>query len=202
MGYAPLSSTLKHLVPTTQRCNKVMKGENFHLGTAMHRSWRTLMQIGVATWRSIWKSPQSAIQCTVAFKDTWITTKAFCLFDDKLVWNFLPEDAFLPQDLASRPSRTQAIRHQIRCPVSPSPSRTSMEEEQILAAGDLSERISGDHINLADPFQEWPEDSSKGETPLSSHPTIASSQDRRRLASQQAGIILRTILQELTQEDD
>jgi len=45
-----------------QRCNKVMKNTNFHLGTAIHSSWQTLIQIGTTSWQNIWEDPRDGPQ--------------------------------------------------------------------------------------------------------------------------------------------
>jgi len=40
-----------------QRCSKVMREEPFHLDTALHNAWRTMIHIMIAIWRGIGKSP-------------------------------------------------------------------------------------------------------------------------------------------------
>lgn len=87
-----------------QRCGTVMRNETFHLGTAMHQAWRTVIQIGVASWRKIWKHTETAPHQTEVFTTTWTASQAFCSMNDKLVWHFILPNEFLPQDLARRPA--------------------------------------------------------------------------------------------------
>lgn len=84
-----------------QRCNMVMRNEPFHLGTTLYRSWRTVIQIRIAAWHNIWKNPETAPERIATFHSTWTANPAFCIKADTLVWQFLPDTAFLPQDLAS-----------------------------------------------------------------------------------------------------
>lgn len=89
-----------------------MRNKPFHLGTVLHNAWRTVIQIGVAAWRNIWKTPRTAQQRQEIFQDTWASTTAFCSMTHKPMWHFIPPAEYLPQDLAVRPS-TGAPRQQI-----------------------------------------------------------------------------------------
>lgn len=92
-----------------QRCSKVMRDEPFHLGAAINGAWRTVIQIGVAAWRGLWKKSHEPDQRIETFKDTWAATDAFCTFQGFPVWKFIPDPEFLPQDLASRPQVQASI---------------------------------------------------------------------------------------------
>lgn len=70
----------------------------------MNSAWRTVIHIGFAAWRSIWKTLGSHDQRIAAFKSTWASTATFCSFRDAPTWNFIPDPDFLPKNLATRPS--------------------------------------------------------------------------------------------------
>lgn len=110
-----------------QRYNTVMRNKTFHLGTAMHNAWRTVIQIGVATWRNIWKNPITSQHRKEVFQDTWTSTGAFCSMTNSPVWHFLPQVEYLPQDLALRPS-VGTRRQQIQTIFQPSTSSLTSRE--------------------------------------------------------------------------
>jgi len=87
-----------------QRCSIVIRGEAFHLGTAMHGAWRTTIQIGVATWQGIRKKDETTPRTLQIFDEVWASSPAFCTVADTPSWNFIPGNDYLPRDLASRPS--------------------------------------------------------------------------------------------------
>lgn len=117
-----------------------MRNEPFHLGTALHSAWLTVIQIGIANWRNIWK--QSTPQRVATFHVVWTANPAFYTMTNTPNWQFLPNATYLSQDLASRPAMaTPRPQVQILHPCSPmaidEDGLSEVEEDRL--AGDEDE---------------------------------------------------------------
>ena len=194
----------------------MMKNEPFHLGVALHSVWKMVIQIGVASWRNIWKSSEEATERIAAFKIAWTSTTAFCTMNNTLVWNFLPDSAFLPLDLAIQVASTSPTYQVTQISQSLDTQSTETSKSPSAHTNDMMRsRGRGEDYpymgnqgnidwraqeiaNLADPHHDWPN------LPLDYSPTSKQRPtspitflERRRLASQHADNILRQILQEM-----
>lgn len=173
-----------------------------NLGTVLHNSWRTLIHIGVASWRNIWKTQNTAPQRIATFKATWLATEAFCTFDDKPNWRFIPPQDYLPIRLAARSARAtprQVIP--IQSPArDPTPLRGTATEDsspEMRPPHDQGRRYTqanSNTVNLAEVNHEWSSGEEDEEDAILPDPTT---QDRWTAAAANANEILRCILQDL-----
>jgi hypothetical protein len=88
------------------RCGLTMRGEIFHLGTAILRAWQTTVRTAIAIWRSITAlnhGTQHAKKIDIFYK-VWATNSPFCdMTSRNPKFNLIPDSKFLPHAMAIRP---------------------------------------------------------------------------------------------------